>query len=169
MWQKTYSQSFFPSAISGWNNLENETKLVKSKNIFKQRILNKIRPTKKSFYGISNDKVKYLTMLRVGLSPLKKHKFDYNFSDTNDSLCGSCGAIEDTEHYLLHCPSMRLTRNTLEQELSTILDTNFSELPRRRRLALLLFGDKERTLIENKAILNLVGDFIIKSKRLDDF
>ena len=125
---------------------------------------------KKSFYGISNEKVKYLTMLRVGLSPLNKHKFDYNFSNTVDSSCGSCGATtEDTEHYLLHCPSMRLTRNTLEQELSIILGVDFSELPRGRRLSLLLFGDKERTITENKAILNLVGDFITKSKRLDDF
>ena len=108
-------------------------------------------------------------MLRVGLSPLKKHKFDYNFRDTVDPYCGSCGATEDTEHYLLHCPSMRLTRNTLEQELSRLLELDFSALPRGRRVSLLLFGDKERTCTENKSILNLVGDFIIKSKRLDDF
>ena len=164
---KVYQASFFPSAISDWNNLDQETKNAKSKNIFKNKLLNKIRPKKQPFYGLSNNRIRLLTMLRVDLSPLNQHKFHYNFSDTRDESCNSCGVSEDTEHYLLHCPSMRLTRNTRDQKISIILKTNFSTLPKSTKLSYLLYGNDKLNTVQNNQILNVVAEYIEKSKRLD--
>ena len=65
-----YKLSFFPFTIREWNSLEKSVKDSKSMSIFKDKILNKIRPKRKEYFGI-NDKTKtrYITLLRMGLSP----------------------------------------------------------------------------------------------------
>ena len=74
-----------------WNNLDKDIKEANTKQIFKKRLLNKIRPTKSSYFGIrENDKIRFLTMLRVGLSPLREHKFRHDHLDTTDPLCFVC-------------------------------------------------------------------------------
>ena len=102
-----YRLSFFPSTILDWNKLDKwdpGIKQAKSINIFKKRLLNKIRPKKRSFFGLSNDGVRYLTMLRMELSPLRAHKFRFGFSDTSDPFCDFClktkklKSKENTEH-----------------------------------------------------------------------
>ena len=97
---KPYKLSFFPSTIKSWNNLEKSVKESKSKAIFKRRILNKIRPKKASYFGLRNhEHIRYLTMLRLELSPLRSHKFSRGFLDTTNELCKTCNAKEDTEHF----------------------------------------------------------------------
>ena len=89
-----YNKSYFPSTILDWNNLPFELKSVKSKKILKSRFLNKIRPKKSLYVDIrNNDKVRYLTMLRLNLSPLRAHKFKYNFEDTPHPYCAVCETI----------------------------------------------------------------------------
>ena len=53
-------EAFFPSVIEDWNRLEKSVKDSKSKNIFKNKLLNKARPKRKlSYYGISdNNKIR---------------------------------------------------------------------------------------------------------------
>ena len=78
-----YKKSFFPSTIVDWNNIDFDIKTSKTKNIFKKRLLNKIRPKKASFFNLKNtDDIRNLTMIRLNLSPLRAHKHNYNFSDT---------------------------------------------------------------------------------------
>lgn len=82
-----YKKAFFPSTISDWNRLDLDIKSSKSKPIFKRKLLNKIRPKKSPYFGLfNNNKVKYLTMLRVGLSPLNAHKHAYNFKNITQFL-----------------------------------------------------------------------------------
>ena len=60
----------------------------------------------KSIFGIHNPKgSSHLTQLRVGLSKLKFHKFKHNFRGTVNPMCPTSDGIEDTEHFLLLCPS----------------------------------------------------------------
>ena len=59
--------------------------------LFKKRILEFIRPKANSIFNIHNPMgIKYLTRLRLGFSHLKEHKFEHNFQDSVDPLCG-CG------------------------------------------------------------------------------
>ena len=160
--------SFLPSVIEDWNKLEAEIKYSKSKAIFKNKLLNKSRPKKCSYFGLrNNDKVRYLTMLRLELSPLRAHKHRYNFQDTSDPLCIVCKTTEDTKHYLLHCKSFRLTRVSLMQEVSSILGFDILTLSNGRIISILLYGSPTLQEDKNLSILNQVTAFIEKTKRLD--
>ena len=164
----TYRLTFFPSTIRDWNRLDKEIREAKSKNIFKKRILNKIRPKKDAYFGIrDHNHIRYLTMLRVGLSPLRAHKFGHGFLDTSNGLCLLCNIKEDTEHFLLSCRSFILSRSTLLQKVSDTLGYNVSSIPKSRMVNILLFGKEGIPDSKNYLILSFVVDYIIKSKRLD--
>jgi len=166
----SFRLSFFPSTIKDWNKLDNNIREAKSKLIFKKRILNKIRPKKASYFGIrDHNHIRYLTMLRLGLSPLKAHKYRHGFQDIANGLCEVCNTKEDTKHFLLLCRSYTSLRTTLLQQISNILHLDVSTLSRRSLVNILLFGRKDIPDSDNNLILNSVIDFIIKSKRLDIF
>ena len=50
---------------------------------------------------------------RVGLSALASHKFKHDFRDTMNPMCPTNDGVEDTEHFLLHCPSFDEERRDL--------------------------------------------------------
>ena len=109
-----FKSSFYPNCLSEWNKLQPELRLVPSVAIFKKKFLSIIRPPAKSVFGIHDPKVlSYLTQLRVGLSKLNFHKFKHNFRDTINPMCPTSDGIEDTEHFLLLCPSFDLQRRDL--------------------------------------------------------
>ena len=163
-----YKKSFFPSTIVDWNNIDFDIKTSKTKNIFKKRLLNKIRPKKASFFNLKNtDDIRNLTMIRLNLSPLRAHKHNYNFSDTPHPFCSVCGSIEDTNHYLLLCKSFRLMRSTLMQKVSDILCFDVSTLPKKRIVSILLYGKEDICDEKNSNILRATTFFIQCSKRFD--
>jgi hypothetical protein len=162
------AQSFFPSTILDWNNLEEETRKVKSRSKFKSILLNKIRPKKSPYFGLmNNDKVRYIAMLRMGLSPLKEHKFRHKFVEElrTGPDCTVCDCPETTEHYLLHCRSYTLSRSTLFAKVSEIINTDLSTLPWIKDI--LIYGKKELTNQQNLQILKCTTEFIEQNKRLD--
>ena len=165
-------QSFFPSTISDWNNLRLEERMVRSRSKFKRILLNKIRPKRHSYYGLmNNDKVKYLTMLRMGLSPLKGHKYNHEFTEElrTGPNCVVCNIPETTEHYLLYCRSYRLSRSILFEKVSEIMNIDFSTLARIHKKNILLYGKSDLTNEENFKILTFTTEFIEQSKRLSTF
>ena len=162
------NQTFFPSTINDWNKLEEQIRMVKSRTKFKNILLNMIRPKKASYFGLmNNDKVRYITMLRMGLSPLKEHKFRHRFEREllTGPACMVCESPETTEHYLLHCRCYTLSRSTLFAKVSQIMNVDISTLP--RITDILLYGKKELTDEQNLKILTFTIEFIEKSKRLD--
>ena len=162
-----YKLSFFPSTTEDWNKLDDVTKKAVSVKSFKKKMFNKIRPKKKSYYGLADDQAKFITLLRMGLSPLRAHKFRYNFLDTTDAMCMVCGVEENTAHYLIRCKSFRLTRHTLFQQINNILSIDLLSLPYKEITQILLYGLDEAVDEKNKRVLQVVANFIIKSKRLD--
>jgi len=162
--------SFFPSTIRDWNGLSLDIKKSESKTAFKTALNNKIRPKKKSYFGLrDNNKVRYLTMLRTELSPLKAHKVGRNFPDANGGLCQVCGGEEHTKHYLLHCASFRLSRATLIRRISEIINFDILTLPENKIINILIYGDSNFSYLTNTKILTEVTDFISASRRLDTF
>ena len=162
-----YPKEFLPSTIKDWNLLCKSVKDSKTKPIFKQKILNMIRPKKSPFYGLfCFSQVRYLTMLRVGLSPLNYHKFSYNFNNV-DEYCTVCECTENTEHYLLSCISYRLTRTTMYNAISPVLGVDVSTLPKSSLISILLYGRDDMTFAQNTIILKEVICFIKKTGRLD--
>ena len=163
-----FKSTCLPSVIRDWNLLSYDIKSASSKNAFKNKMLKQMRPAGKSYFRLLNkDKSRYITLLRLGLSPLRAHKFKYNFMDTSDPFCTVCESTEDTEHFLLHCISYRLTRIELSQKISSIIDQNFDNLPNKTKMKLMLYGDDKMDAQKNWMILNEVGNYITKSKRLN--
>ena len=116
-----FKNSFLPSRIIEWDNLD--LTLRKSKNFvnFKSSILKFIRPSPSNVFNYNNHKGNRLvTWLRVGMSHLREHKSKHNFQDCLKPIC-SCGLdVESTSHFILHCPTFNDERYTLLNTLNNI-------------------------------------------------
>ena len=117
-----FQSSFYPNCLSESNNLDPEIRLAPSVAAFKKKLLAIIRPPAKPVFGIHDPiGLSHLIQLRVGLSKLNLHKFQHNFRDTLNPMCPSNDGIEDTEHFLLLCPSFDLQRRDLLAGVLAIL------------------------------------------------
>ena len=100
-----FKNSFFPSAIIEWNNLNPNLRDSKSVSVFKEKILSFIRPSPNSFFDCHNPKgIKHITRLRLGLSHLRNHKFKHSFQHVINVLCNCGPDIESATHFKRHSP-----------------------------------------------------------------
>ena len=110
--------SFFPSTIIEWNNVDPTLRNSKIFVVFKNSILKFIRSSPSNVFDCDNHKsTTLITQLRVGLSHLRKHKFKHNFQDCLNPTCSCSLDIESTSDFLLNCPIFNDERYTL---LSTL-------------------------------------------------
>ena len=109
-----FKNSFFPSTLSEWNNLDCKIRNSKSLSIFKKNLLKFMRPCVNSIFNIHKPYgIKPLTRLRLGLSHLRDHKFRHCFQDTLNPLCDCGNDTETTTHFFLHFPSFHIPKQTL--------------------------------------------------------
>ena len=100
------------------------------------------------------------------LSKLNFHKFKHNFKDTINPMCPVNDGIEDTEHYLLLCNSLREQRCSLLAGVNDVLEAcGHSESADINMLQLLLCGNKNMPLEANKLILTLTINYISETDR----
>ena len=163
-----FKNYFFPSAIIEWNNLDPNLRNSKSISVFKEKILNFIRPPPNSFFDCHNPKgIKLITRLRLGLSHLREHKFKHSFQDTINPLCNCGQDIESSTHFFLHCPFVINEKRNL---LSTIrsLDRKLLDCTDYDLTQTLLFGNTYQISSNNFKIINALIDYILSSKRFDE-
>ena len=160
-----FRNSYFPSIVTEWNNLDKSIRNSESFSIFKKNILQFIRPSPNSIFNCHNPKgVKLLTRLRLGLSHLRDHKFKHSFQDSLNPIC-NCGTnVETTTHYLLHCPLFSDERLILINNIRNI-DNNILNLNDSRFSEVLLFGNSSFNNTKNTSILNTTIKYIVSSKR----
>ena len=114
-----YRSPFFLYCISQWNNLVSRIRNLFSIATFKRAILDFMRSNPTPYFKTSRLLgFIFLARLRVGFSLLREHKFRYGFLDIVDPIC-SCrtNAVENTEHYLLHCSNFTNQRTVLFDDL----------------------------------------------------
>ena len=164
-----FQSSFYPNCLTEWNNLDPEIRLAPSVAAFKKKLLAIIRPPAKSVFGIHDPiGLSHLTQLRVGLSKLNFHKFQHNFRDTLNPMCPSNDGIEDTEHFLLLCPSFDLQRRDLLAGVLAILRPfGYNNLSNMVLTQYLLYGNKDLPSDLNRMILKLTLAFIHNTGRFD--
>ena len=164
-----FQSSFYPSCLSDWSDLCQEIRIAPTIAIFKKKLLSIIRPLTKSVFGIHDPKgLSYLTQLRVGLSKLNFHKFRHNFRDTINPLCPTNDGIENTEHFLLLCPSFEIQhRNLLARFFALLRPLGYVNIPNEPLTHLLLYDDKDFPNDLNKKNLELTLEFIHESGRFD--
>ena len=156
-----YKNSFFPDAITSWNNIITHFDNIPSINILKNHILSLIRPKKKNIFGIHDPLgLRYLLQLRVGLSSLRYHKKYHNFIDTPSDKCLCNNDIEDTNHFLFSCPQ----RATLASSVIQILQKyNLNHLGNQSHLY--LYGHPTINLTDNRKILLSTIKYIKETRR----
>ena len=165
-----FQSSFYPHCIFEWNKLDPEIRPVPSAAFFKAKLLSIIRPPAKSVFGIYDPiGLSYLSQIRVGLSKLNFHKFKHSFRDAVNPMCPTNDGIEDTEHFLLLCPSFDVQRRDLLAGVSQLvrLFVQINSLSNIVLKKLLLYGDKDFSENINKNILELTLNFIHKTGRFD--
>ena len=165
---ENFSLSFFPSTTEKWNRLDDASKSLVLKCSFKRDILKRIRPKRKEMFGIDDsDGQKWLTQLRIRLSPLNAHKFHHNFEDTLTPMCNIHDGIDDSAHFLLHCRQFSTLRLDLFQNLSLLLNNlDVNSLPSNTLLNILIYGKENLSGETNKSILLNTINFIRRSNRL---
>ena len=155
--QKNSILVFYPNCLSEWNKLDPELRLAPSIAVFKKKLLSIVRPPAKSVFGIPDPiGLPYLTQLRVGLSKLNFHKFKHDFRDTINPMCPTNDGIEDTEHFLLLCPSFDLQRRDLLAGIVELLRpfVQIANLSNDALTQLLLYGDQDLSNDLNKNKIN---------------
>ena len=155
-----YSNTYFQNAPFELNLLDDDTKNSTSISEFKRKLLAMIRPIKNSIYGINDIVgVRHLSKLRLQFSRLNEHRFKHNF-DCLDPVC-LCGiANEDSEHFLLHCPSFEVARRDFLGSLSDIPGLDIAGLDAQSLCHIILFGNPDLTLTANRMILEATVNYI---------
>ena len=162
-----FRNSYFPSIVTEWNNLDKSIRNSESFSIFKKNILKFIRPSPNSIFNCHIPKgVKLLTRLRLGLNHLRDHKFNHSFQDSLNPIC-NCGTdVDTTARYLLHCPLFSDERLILIKNIRNI-DSNILNLNDCRFSEVLLFGNSSFNNSKNTFIINTTIEYIASSKRFE--
>ena len=136
---KRYSDSYFNNSLYEWNQLDRAVQESPSIAVFKNNLLQVIRPVKNLVYNICDiPGVKLLTSLRVNFSSLNEHRFRQNFECLSPMcICGA--AREDTEHYLLHCHQFNALRQHLLGQISDV-GIDVARMSPKNLYHLLLYG-----------------------------
>ena len=121
---------------------------------------------KKCFQMSSSKGIELLTKLRLGLSPLREHKFKHGFLDSLNSIC-SCGQnIETSTHFLLHCPNYSSERLTFLNIISNIHRSSLNKNDLKVTKSL-LYGDSSLGDTNNTLVMNASMELLVASKRFD--
>jgi len=140
-----YKNTFFPNAISTWNNIIANIQGNITMKSYKNHILKFIRPNHKPFYDIHDPTgLHYLFQMRTELSPLKSHKHRHNFRDTPTDLCNCLQGIEDNKHFLFYCLQFATQRAAMAiNVMNILLRNNLGELA--NEVDFYLYGDSHLT------------------------
>ena len=162
-----FRNSYFPSIVTEWNNLDRSIRNSENFSVFKKNILKFIRPSPNSIFNCHNSTgAKLLTRLRLGLSHLRDHKFKHSFQDLLTPICNYRTDVETTTHYLLHCPLFSDERLILINNIWNI-GSNILNLNDSRFSEVLLFGNSSFSNSKNTFIINTTIEYIVSSKRFE--
>ena len=100
----------------------------------------------------------------MNLSPLRSHKWRYNFADTPSEMCSCNQGIEDTSHYLFLCPSYAIERAIPVANVIHILQKNKINNSG-NQLQLYLYGHRSINCSDNRNILLSTIQYIKRTLR----
>ena len=157
---KFFKNSFFPSTIIEWNNLDPHLRKSENFSSFKSNILKFTRPSPNSVYNCHNPReICLITRLRLDLSHLREYKFKHDFQDTLNPLCSYGSDVDSTEHFLLHNPQFVNERRTL---LSTLGNFNCSLLENTSKVSSLEICHSVQVVTPRFLVLQLILFYQLK-------
>ena len=146
--------------------LDSNIQSSESLNVFKSKILKFIRPKTSCFFNCPHHKgVKLITILRLGLSYPRNHKFKHSFQDCLNPTCSCDIEVETNALCLLNCSNYlhetKILLNNIKSVLPNILEQSDSFIN------VLLFGDTFLDDSSNTIISNGTINDTISTKRFD--
>ena len=105
------------------------------------------------------DGIKNITKLRVQFRNQNAHKCHHNFQCTS-FLCNCGMSNEDSEHYLIHCSLFNQSRRGLFDTVTENFGSNIANLDSVSLCNLLLYGNYNLTLVENRTIIEATIEYI---------
>ena len=79
----------------------------------------------------------------IGLSKSDFHKFKHNFRATINPMCPTNDSFEDTEHFLVLCPSLAVPRRDILAGVFALLRLfGYTNLKNNVLMQILLYGDE---------------------------
>jgi len=159
---ESYRKSCIPSSIRLWNSLAPNIKGATSLQGFK-KLINKFPcyKTNKLFSSQIGRSSIYHTRIRLGLSGLNAHRYNYDLIEF--SHCPNCGHFwEDEIHFLIDCPAYGNARTALLEGLHQLpLNTNAISYREKKQLASTLLNGASYLDFElNCNIFEFVKSFI---------
>ena len=168
-----FRNSFYPATVKLWNELGDNLKNSQTVTSFKKELKNIMLTNRNVYFSMFDGRAAVnLTRIRLGLSGLNGHRSLYRFIDY--SYCPKCNyVIENSEHFLLFCPSYAAYRETL----FNCLDNLYSDatIPFHRNLStrintqqcvqVLINGDPSFNKQRNVALFKSVLEYIKDTKR----
>ena len=154
---EVFKRSFFPSAISLWNNTSIRLRACSTIHEFKDLInANKPEKTILYYYGERWTGIHH-ARLRMGCSSLNSDLF-LNLHVIENPSC-SCGyPVENALHYFLYCNLYRDIRTVLINSISNLTLCSIEHI---------LYGDPQLNLTANQAIFCAVHKYLKESKRFN--
>ena len=162
-----FKKSFFPSTLDKWNKTICNSEInFSSLSLFKASLLVTCRVDNERssmFDSLSGFSARILTQIRLGLSPLRGHLFNYNITD--NPICPQClDAFESDIHFFLECPVLEAARKKYFSNLQYLFP-GLEDLNKKELLKLCLSGLVNLNKTTNIAILKCSINFINDSNR----
>ena len=162
---ESFKNLFFPYTIEAWYSLDPSIVNSNSLEVFKNKLLYFIRPVQRTIYNVFDPQgLKFLSRLRLGLSPLNEHRFRHNFKDCINPLCSCSLEVENTLHFFLHCHHYSTFRIGLMNKVNRI-DGNCSCFSDDNKVSLLLYCDSRFDDNKNNFILSASITNILETER----
>ena len=136
----SFHRSFIPDTTNKWNLLPEILRSEPSQKMFKKQISELYGiPYPSEFYsfGYKAGNVNH-TKIRCGSFELNSYLYQIQKSSTPACACGF--HLEDSAHFVLHCPTYCKIRDDCFNDISAILNYNFSTLRPPEKLKILLHG-----------------------------
>jgi hypothetical protein len=149
---ETYRNSFFPTMTNVWNNTNINIRSIESRNCLRET-LNRNRTQCNPYFLLGRRKLNIiLARIRMGCSELNHHLFSMHIIPSPNCTCGQ---LESTVHYFVHCPKYDVHRLILVNRLG-LLDVDFT-------LETILNGCQNTQT--NEMIILAVDDYITETGR----
>ncbi len=149
-----YRNSFVPTAVKAWNNLNDETRNIPTLCQFKRKIKgNKVKMKDRLNVGSRKGQI-MLSRIKIGHSGLNKNLYDNHISESPQCDCGASN--EDANHYFFSCQRHETARKTMLDSIPTCFD---------KCLNVFLNGDDVYDENQNKVLFKIVTKFIVNSDR----
>ena len=132
---------------------------------FRNSLIKIGRPVQNSIFKVYNPLgIKFITMSRLGLSQLNKHKFKHNFQNCLNPLCSCSLEVESTIHFFLHCHFFDKFRQILLETVGKIIK-DISHLNDDLLVNQWMYGNPSYSFEENNEIINTSLKYVLDTDR----